>query len=257
MRRFYHVYNKDERELFAWHFETIVHRKSDEILSTRFHIGNTGSETPWDGHFLLFGIGFFWGFTGLRGLADFVTRCKGYKYDYRDWSLRISDKTLWWDFACHSDMCEAGRGPNPKRGKPYRRRTWRHGNLNLSIAEAIWGPKRYTYEEIDKFDTTIKMPEGEYPATLTLQKSYLGRKRVPQRKHIQSFVIDVDVPKGVPSHYDKSGGWKGDRTYGFGVNFFYPKAQGWQQDAENAVAAWVLKERARTGFREPQEVDAG
>lgn len=254
MRRFLHVYRGSEefdslREIFSGHLETVVRKKTDNVFQLRFHIGNEGSETPWDGHILLFGAGFFWGHTAFRKLATWLTRCEGYKYDSREWSLRLSNGHLYWELGNHSDMCRV------HNTRPYKRRGLRRGVINLNLADHIWGPKRYSYEDVDSFPTTIKMPEGEYAVVIKLQRVYFGRTKVAKHKHETSWTLDVDSPKGVPTHYDKSGGWKGDRTYGFGVNFDYPRSEGWQQDAEAAVTAWVLKERARTGFREPQEIE--
>jgi len=259
MRRFLHIYKGSEEydslhEIFGGHIETHVRKRTETLFALRLHIGNDGSETPWDGHIQIFGIGFFWGHTAFRKMASWLSRCSGYKYDSREWSIRISDGTLYWSLAEHSDMCSKHsraylRKSTKKRKFPRRRVTWRRGSINLSIPEAIWGPKRYTYEDVDSYVTTIKMPEEEYAAVLRLQKVFFGRTKVAKHKHEQSWTIEVDSPKGIPTHYDSSGGWKGDRTYGFGVHFDYPRSQGWQIDAENAVTAWVLKERARTGFR--------
>lgn len=256
MRRFLTVYNKEEQSIFEGHLETVSARKNFSPLSVRFHIGNAGSETPWDGHILIFGTGFFWGHSGFRKLAVRLSRCSDTRYDARDWSLRIGDNRLWWQFAAHDDLCFKMQDGRRRRSafKKRRRNTWRRGNINISIPEAIWGPKRYTYEDIDSYPTTIKMPEGEYAVVIKLQKCFLGRTKVARRKHEVSWVLDVDSPKGVPTHYDPSGGWKGDRTYGWGVAFEYPRSEGWELDAEAAVTAWVLKERARTGFRKPQSV---
>lgn len=259
-RRFWHVYkvypDGMERNFFEGHLETMVRRKlNDDILTTRFHIGNMGSETPWDGHFVLFGIGFFWSHTAFRKLAAWLTRCSGYQYDTRNWILRISDKRLWWEIAEHSDMC---------RKNPHKRRSWRRGSINISLAEAIWGPLKYTYEDVATHRTLIKMEEGEYAVILKLQRCFLGRTKVPRPKHQVSWVVDVDAPRGIPTHVDHSGGWKGDRTYGFGVNLeaprlevWAPRLEDWEPDAEAAVKAWVLKERSRTGFRKPDPVERG
>jgi len=256
MRRFWHWYGENERNLGEAHLETVAKKKlGGDILSARFHIGNSGSETPFDGHLIIFGIGFYWGFSFFRKFANWATCCSGYLYDSRDWSLRISWPRLYWEFANHSDMCNKDR---PKRRGPKRKRrhrTWRRGSISLSLAELIWGPKRYTYETIDSFATTIKMPEGEYAVVIDLQKQYFGRNKVPLHKQEWKWCLDVDAPKGIPTHVDHSGGWKGDRTYGFGVDFAYPSSFGWQLDAEMAVASWVLKERARTGFRKPDPIE--
>lgn len=241
-RRFYSFYNKAEELIFGFRFETIVYKK-DRDISIRFSINPDGDQ-GWGGHFLLFGIGFFWGFEGFRKLAERLVRCKGYPYDSRTWSIHTSsDARIYWEFARHDDMCRGS-----ECGKPL----GHSGHLNFNLVEKIRGPIRYTYEDLDHFATTIKMPEGEYAAVLTLRKCYLGRTKVNKSKHKRSYEIDVDSPKGIPTHYDKSGGYKGDRTYGFGVNFPYNRSQGWQQDAEALVTARVLTWRGESGFREPQ-----
>lgn len=258
-RRFLHVYkvypDGMERSLWDGHVEYSFKKVPSSAFSLRFHIGNAGSETPWDGHIYILWFNFYWGHSGFRKLADWLTRCSGYKYDTREWSLRAFDNRLWWEFANHSDMCDLGKGPNPGRGKKYRRRTWRRGSINLSIPEAIWGPKRYSYEDVETFNGLVKLPEDSYAVVVRLQRQYLGRTKVAKRKHIQTWCLDVDAPTGIPTHPDHSGGWKGDRTYGFGCKFAYPSSNGWQIDAIAAVTAWVLNERARTGFRKPDPVE--
>lgn len=270
MRRFLKIYSKTEKEVWSGHFETIVKKHiQGDLFSARFHIGNRGSETPWDGHLIILGVGFYWGLGIGRKLANWLSRCSGYPYDTRDWTLRISDGRLCWEIANHDDMCEKhriawgrsdiisrGQPGTPGYGKKRRRprKSLQSGSINISIPEAIWGPRRYFREEVDSFLTTIKMPEGEYGVILKLERAYLGRTKVPKHKHIKSWCIEVDSPNGIPTHFDKSGGWKGDRTYGFSVNFPYPRSEGWQKDAEALVTAWVYKQRGESGFREPQEV---
>lgn len=256
MRRFltvYRYYGVDmHRQIFEGHIETVVKRKPQEVVSLRFHIGNAGSSTPWDGHILLFGIGFFWGHSAFRKLAARLTRCSGYPYDTRDWSFRISDGRLWWEFANHDDSCEKvypHRGRKKKNGR-YKQRTWRRGSIAISPAEWFWGPKRYSYETVDGFATVVKFPDGDYPVLVNLQKQYYGRTKTDQRKHIPGWNLDVDAPSGIPTHVDHSGGWKGDRTYGFGVDFSMPR-EDWKIDAEAAVMARILDFRARSGFRTP------
>lgn len=258
MRRWWHLYkttNGKEREIFEGHVEYSFRKKvGDSIFSIRLHTGNMGSETPWDGHLTILWFSFYWSHTAFRKLAARISRCGGYQYDTRNWTLRIFSNRLWWEFGTHSDMCDLHR-QNRRKKKTGRRRTFREGSFTLSIPELIWGPKRYTYDTIDSFATMLKFKgEGSYPAIIDLQKVYLGRTKVPRAKHVQSWNLEVDSPTGIPTHVDHSGGWKGDRTHGFGVKFDYPQSEGWQIDAEAAVVAWVLSERARTGFRSPDPV---
>lgn len=267
MRRFWHMYrvypDGTERNIGEWHIESIAKKHpGGDLLSTRFHIGNSGSETPWDGHLILFGIGFYWGYSRGRRLANWLTRCTGYKYDSRDWTLRISDNRLWWEIANHSDMCDITRGEKAKRrqkNKTAKRRrgylSWRRGSINLSIPEMIWGPNKYTYKIVDGFATMLTFEDGEYPVIIDLQHQYFGRTKVPLERQVRTWHLEVDAPGGIPTHVDHSGGWKGDRTHGFGVRFDNPRPAEWKIDAEAAVRAWVLNERARTGFRKPDPLD--
>lgn len=255
-RRFLKVYNKNEQSIYEGTFDTVIYRLGSYMWSPinfRFHIGNAGSETPWDGHLIILGIGFYWGIGLGHKLAHAITSGKGHEWDSRDLGLSIRDKTLSWDLWTHKDVYQK---PWRKKRNGKRVRDWRQRSVSVSPAEWIWGPKRYSYETIDTFNTSIHMPEGSYPVEIKLQKVYLGRTKVPKAKHEMSWGLDIDAPKGIPTHLDHSGGWKGDRTYGFGVDFKYPQSKGWQLDAVNAVTAWVYNERGRTGFRKPQEEDA-
>ena len=260
MRRFWHMYrvypDGMERNVGEYHYELLIRRKIENLIALRFHIGNDGSETPWDGHLTILWVSFYWGYSRGRRLASWLTRCSGYKYDSRDWTFRISDKHVWWEFANHSDMCDKTRpkargyvkGRNNKKRRRYN--SWRRGSWNLSILDKIWGPKRHTYEQVDGFATMLKFKgEGEYPVIIDLKRVYFGRTKVDRSRHIVTWALEVDAPGGIPTHVDHSGGWKGDRTHGFGLDFQPPVMAEWRIDAEAAVRAWVLKERSRTGVR--------
>lgn len=273
-RRFWHFYKiYDESSVWQAHIETPFRKlPHDNWFSIRFHIGNRGSETPWDGHLTLFGLSWYWGHSGFRNLAERLTRCSGYAYDTRDWQIRISDGDLWWEFAQHDDMCR--KHPRFIEKRPWKqrlfgikpvssvkvkrksRRSWRSGNINLSIPEAIWGPYRYTYEDHGVHQTVLKFPDGEYAVILTLQRMFYGRTKVDRKKHSESWTVDVDAPRGIPTHVDHSGGWKGDRTFGFGVKLLnVPDVNYWEEIAEVAVREWVIDRRLKTGFVKPDPLE--
>ncbi len=296
VRRFLHIYRKpraitkngetymDEKELFSGHLEIRI-VKPELRFAWRFHVGNAGSETPFDGHVTFFGSSFYWGISPGRRLAQRITETKDQKYGGRDLAFRLEEGTAWislWVDPNTSYFYKARK----KGGK--RRKNWRQLSFSVNPAQWIWGRKKFTYDEVASFPTTIKMPEAEYAVVITLQKTYHGRERVPREKHIQNWGLQVEAPKGVPTHFDKSGGWKGDRTYGWGVPFKEPRLgfiepefietpaaesgpyiietrvlgrtgelhPDWQIDAEAAVTGWVYAQRARTGFREPQEQES-
>lgn len=266
-RKFIHVYSRGKK-IFAASNETII-RTPRLDFGLRMRIGNKGSETPWNYIIQFFGITMYLSFGRGRRFAHWITsRKNGWHHrelGFYTFGEEGETPTLYWHLWYNDDRSD------------YNKRPRRRGSISLSPAEWLWGPLRYRYENIAKFDTDIEMKEGSYPATITLQRMTRGRENQRTKKftHIQEakYTLDVDVPKGVPSHYDKSGGWKGDRTHGFGVAFSYPRAgyittleefdytiqvrgvPEWHIDAKAAVEAWVYTERARTGFREPQEVE--
>lgn len=267
MRHFWHWYRvyRDgmESNHLEYHVEWYLKKwgtLAGHYFSARFHTGNLGSETPFDGHIQILWFAFYWGWGGNRKLAERISRCSGYKYDTREWSLRIFDNRLWWEFANHSDMCDNRREWRKKKNGNRRRRTWRDGSVCLSVPELLLGPKRYSDETLDGHATLLRFPDGSYPVIIDLQRVRLGRTRVGKHRHVVSYSLDVDAPSGIPTHVDHSGGWKGDRTYGFGVDFThyataYPRDE-WKQHAEAAVTAWVIHERERTGFVRPDPVEA-
>ncbi|QCG77574.1 hypothetical protein SEA_DIZZYRUDY_79 [Microbacterium phage DizzyRudy] len=271
-RRFWHFYRpgrivrkgdylvQDEESVWQAHLETPFRKwkyLKDHIFAARFHIGNQGSETPWDGHLVILGFAWYWGHSGFRNLAERLSQCSGYKYDTRNWMIRISDNRLYWEFANHDDMC----GYHDQALK-VRKKNRRRGSINISIPEAIWGPKRYSYVDKGVHQALLRLREDNYAVILTLQEVYYGRTKVKREKHIRSWSVDVDAPRGIPTHVDHSGGYKGDRTFGFGVKLPVDGAEdayvlaNWEWIGMDAVKAWVLAYRERTGFVKPDEVDA-
>lgn len=262
-RRFWHFYkvypDGTERQLWQAHVEIPVRKKIKEHwFGIHFHVGNNGSETPWDGYLTLFGTTIYWGHTGFRKLADRISKCEGYKYDHRDFTIKVSGTDIYYDLWSHSDMCET-HSRWVERGKKVKwKKNWRSGSINLSIPKAIWGPKRYSYEDLDTHQAILSFPDGDYAVILTLQKQFYGRTKIDKSKHEVSFAVDVDAPRGIPSHVDHSGGWKGDRTFGYGVEIEIDHIQNgelmWKGKAEVAAKNWVLRERERTGFVKPDPI---
>lgn len=238
-RFFYQEDPKDLKDLF--HIETIV-RKPRAEFSIKFHVGNAGSETPWDGHLNVLGSAFYWGISPGRDLAQKLTSNKEQRYDTRDIQFRLSENRAWIKLWAPSDRWEYGKLPK-----------WRDGSFNTSLIEAIFGPKRYTYKDLSIARMEVDLPEGSYPVIVKVQEQTLARtksKRVIEKK----LTLDVEAPKGIPIYVDHSGGWKGDRVYGFGVGFKELRAN-WVQEAKNAITAWALAERAKNGFVKPDPIE--
>ena len=198
---------EDGKQIYAGHLEVRITRPKLD-LGWQLKIGSKASETPWDGYIKLFGFSAYWGFENGKKLAHFLTSRKGGYHNrqtgFYTYSENRGDRDLYWSFWSDDDA---------PRGKH------RSGSFSLSPAEWIKGSLRYKYLEVAKFDTELELPDGTYPVTITLQRQIRYRTKRPNQILEQKWVLDVDAPKGVPTHYDKSGGWKGDRTYGWGVPF--------------------------------------
>ena len=242
MRRFWHVYTDDDVEKFDAHIETIVKKPSPEF-SIRFHVGNAGSETPFDGHLTVFGTGLYWGISAGRKLAQRLTSSPEYMYDGRDISLRLGDGRLWTRVWAPDDRWQRGEFPK-----------WRYGSFKVNLLDRIYGEKRYSYETIDERSMILDIADDKesYPVFVKLQRCTL--KRPKSKREIISYCVEVDAKKGIPDSYDPSGGWKGDRVYGFAVEVRNHE-RGWDIDARNLIIAYILKNRGMTGFREAQPVD--
>jgi hypothetical protein len=225
------------------HVETIIVRPEARFAWT-FHVGNAGSETPFDGHVILFGSGLYWGVSWGRNLAQRITTSAEHKYDGRDLGVQIHDGKLWVSAWIPRDRW--------KRGEFAR---WRNVSFALNPVEWFLGPKRFSYVDVETADVELEMPEGKYPVTLKLQSSTLQRTkggRVLRRE----LVVDVSADKGVPTEPDS---WKGGSSYGWGVKV--SDRRDWVREATLAAEAWVSSQRARRGFRPERDVpepsDAG
>lgn len=240
-RSFLTVYRHqdDPDALFGGRLEVIL-RKPEPEFSLRFHVGNEASETPWDGHLLLAGSGFFWGLENGHKLAARLTRCAKHRWEGRDLSLRAHDGRLYVHVWTHPGTWERGEFAK------WRERSWRTNPLDV-----LFGATRYWYIDMGTSDLEIDLPEGSYPVKATLQQQLHGRPR--SKRRAESWVVDVEARQGIPNRVDHSGGWKGDRVYGFAV----PLAQAledWPIDAKAAITSSILRDRSRSGFRRPDPV---
>ncbi|WP_109527230.1 MULTISPECIES: hypothetical protein [Nocardia] len=233
------LYGRNEKREASIQFETIL-RKPQPEFSARLHVGGTWSETPFDGHLTILGSGIYWGIGAGGKLAERLTREERHKYEGRDLQVAIHDGSLWLKVWTHDGHWERGEFAE-----------WRDRSFKLNPLDVLFGERRYWHEDVESAETVLRMPEADYPATVKLQRRTFGRPKA--KKRVESWVADVDVPKGVPSRLDLSG-WKGDRTYGYGVTL-QERRKDWALDAQAAAEAWVLKQRAASGFRSPDPVD--
>ncbi|WP_064257141.1 hypothetical protein [Rhodococcus sp. HS-D2] len=240
-RGFLTIYrHEDGPKLFGGHIETIV-KKPEPEFSARLHVGTKASETPFDGHLTILGSGLYWGLEHGHALADRLTREERHKWEGRDLELAIHHGKLWLSAWVHPDSWVKGEFAK-----------WRSHSWPINLLDALYGQPRYWHDAADVAELEIELPEATYPVTATLQRQTYGRPKGRRRE--SKWVVDVEAPKGIPNRYDPSGGWKGDRVYGFGVGL-RTRRDDWHIDAEAAITARILRDRAESGFRTPQAVD--
>lgn len=117
---------------------------------------------------------------------------------------------------------------------------WREGNMNPT--EVLFGDTKMTEETIYTKDVEVPMPEGAYPARLTMSRRTWRRPRAPWVTSEGTYV-NVKVEDGIPIP------GKGTTSYNCGPDAIYELSVPARND-EEAIAAFVqsaLQRRARYG----------
>ena len=126
----------------------------------------------------------------------------------------------------------------------------------MSANPLVWvfGRRRYDYVTLATETRDVAIEADTYPVKLDLQRvthRYERRKTGRDR----GLTCAWDAPKGIPTHFDHSGGWKGTGTYG--ASLAMPAwAEGrpdWPDVAAARLASWVVAERVRTGWTPEHE----
>lgn len=282
-RWFFHLHRGPEYgdgPILDGHLEFVLSKPTPEF-GISLGVGTRGSETPWDGYFKVAGTVLYWGIQQGGGLAEKITQL---------WLNRLPDRI---GAACLDNSCACppyNPGATFKRhlgrnGETYQHRwegreftirtyegslwlhlwtpknaghraiaNWRDRSVKLNPLDWLFGERRYWYDDVETAEFQVELPEGKYPVQVKLQRQRFGRPKLPGR-HIKSWTVDVRADAGIPYCYDSSGGWKGDRVYGFAVNLASLRPD-WQIDAKAGIESWVLGRRAESGFREAQPLEA-
>ncbi len=227
---------EDGRERFDGHLEVILRRPARQWLNARFHVGNRGSETPWDGHLLILGSGVFWGLGRGGRLADRISRCRDHRYSGRDLAVRLDGGDLWLSVWVHPDQWTKGEFA-----------LWRSARVPLNPAEWIRGRRQYFYDTLAETQALIPLPEGNHAVRLKLQRMTSGRIKGGPRRPEGLTVQWTTTTDGIPTEPDH--GWKGGNTYGASVDVTTADPQQWPTEAAYRIAGWVMTERGRSGYR--------
>lgn len=194
-----------------------------EHAGVKFHLGDRGSETPFDGHVDLGAAAAYWSIGGVGGrLAEFLGR--GQK---RNLTLRVHGGQLWWELwydheggnSEHEHRCDGWRQPTVWPWSKGRRkhRGWmclRDGNLELNPANELWGRPRPTREVIATGDAFVEPGDfagDTYLVQFKLERVTWAREHGPSwaRGEEVSLAVDWDAGPGIPV---RNHDWKGDES---------------------------------------------
>lgn len=84
---------------------------------------------------------------------------------------------------------------------------WQEGRIRFNLLDRLFGPKRYSYENIDEPATVVlRMPHGDdHEVKLQLQRQTHGRRRQIRRRPVK-WLVDCDIHGGVPVKRGSSSG---------------------------------------------------
>jgi hypothetical protein len=244
--------------------ELVGHPKRSFLdnLGFRLHFGGRGSETPIDAsvHVGLASAYFSVGGVGGR-FCEWLGRGHG-----RDLSIRTHSGKVWWklwyDDAGGNDSyhrCDSWRQPKLwpwSRGRK-KHRGWmclRDGNLDLNPLDAMWGSRKFHYEDLSaKRSAFVSPTPGErYLVDFTLRRQTRFRDhgpswaRRPDPKH-SGFVVEWFCETGIPI---RNHTWKGNNVLGSAVHVDAGPDGLWLEEAVRAVEADIVKDRKHHGYRE-------
>ena len=244
------LYGQNGRALVEAGAQFVHPHKPRREFSARLHFGTKGSETPIDAHLTIAGTGAYvnLGADALRRACHFLTRGEG-----RDLSLAMRGGQLWWSLWVGEGHCN-GTKHSHRRGGRYQPWRCRSGNIPVNPLDVAYGSPKYSYEDLSAVTRTLVMPEDEYEVKLTLRRQRHGRKGGKQRD--DGLVVDWKAEKGIPFHFDHSGGWKGSRYYASAVRM--PdgvEEKDWPAIALARLAAKATHERVSTGWTVEHEAE--
>lgn len=223
----------------------------------RIHFGDRGSETPFHWDVSFYWVAFFFSMRTPNMGAFFEKLCRGYT---RNFTLRFHSGRVWWDVWYDDSMgyddhhkCNLWDPPKfwPFRNKKYR--PWqclRRGSMALNPLDLWWGTRYYSYETVDEDTLLIEInqfPGDEYMVEFTVQHQTQARRYGPRFvRHVtdRGYVAEWSIPdNGTPIPTKAPG-----RGCIYGSSVPIPNPLDWRMDADDALKAWVLKQRKMEGF---------
>ncbi|WP_433355586.1 hypothetical protein ACQP25_17130 [Microtetraspora malaysiensis] len=209
------------------------------VFSAEVKVGNAGSEHVLAAHLRIWPLGAIYLHTEQFG-TWLQRRLNPTGYESRVISLDLDDWRLRWRLWAKRDSWT--------RGTPR----WQDGSLSLDLVERIFGPKRYSYEQVGKEETgVVVMHEGdEHEVRLLLQRERLGRPRLRWRDRL-SWSVQWTCRPGIP--------YSGDRaidSWSVEVAGVAVRDGTWRVAALAAIRSKMSEMRAQHGYRPTPEVES-
>lgn len=211
----------------------LVLGRNNDAVSVEVKVGNAGSEHVLAGHVHLGHIGALY-----LHVEDFgrglQRRLNPRGYDSRVTGIAVHDGHLHWRLWAKRD--------SGSRDDPW----WQHGSVQIDPRTILWGPKRYSYENIgEPVTATVRMPHGDdHEVTLQLQRQTLGRAKL--RRKQTSWIVAWDAPRpGIVTRAYKGG----TTASAVEVGDAAVDSGSWVPAACAAIASRMTADRARYGYR--------
>jgi hypothetical protein len=219
-------------------------------VSLGLSAGGTWSETPWDAHANIAGVGAYLGIARGGKLAERLTRLGWREGDGKYTGRQITVHTggdsmrrVYWSLWTHPHEWRRGRFAS-----------WREGSASLDPRDRLWGPARWDYTPVDAGDYAFRDPEDRpgdpsgrsYAVTFTLTRAILAR---PKRNRPDALRWQVEWecrPDGIPVHLEAEGSWKGSEVVASSLELSDAEAcdPHWPDAAAAHLAVWIVKTRS-------------
>lgn len=217
--------------------QVVVGRNNDAV-SVEVKVGNAASEHVLAGHIHLGHLGALY-----LHVEDFgrglQRRLNPRGYESRMTGLAAHDGHLYWRLWAKRDGYSSG---DPR---------WQQGSIQIDPRTMLWGPKRYSYENVgEPVTATVRMPHGDdHDVTLQLQRQSFGRARLRRKR--MSWVVDWSADRGIPTRPTDRGNVTASAVE---VSARGVEEGGWAGEACAAIALKLSADRAR--WRYPTTSDA-
>jgi hypothetical protein len=235
--------------------QVVVAGKIRPEADVQIHVGGRGSETPWDVHVKLLGVGVYANLGLGGGLAHFLTR-GGHSRDLRlaifHDSTRWEDWTVQWalwtpDWARTTGLAKPGEGPAK----------WRSGYEHplAKVGNWLWGKREVDRDVREEQIVAVDLGDDlTHLLRMRLTFTTAGRARQNPRTKDRRWEVDWDAERGPGLHgiglrteRTRDGeAWTRGRVFGSSLSLTHAEATDgrWVDHAVDRLRAWVGERRA-------------